>query len=176
MQNVSPAHIPGMHEMMALPTILRAVLSGITGKESSWKPSPQRWCILEVLGHLCHVESHSFRPRIEIMLKETDPEFPDYDPSVYEAASLFNRADLTAALDEFEQERARSLELLRTIPSSALTRTGRHSALGTVTMGQLLHHFAMHDLGHLRQIIELIRAVKFYPGVGPWVRYDKVSP
>ena len=31
----------------------------------------------------------------------------------------------------------------------------------------MLHEWALHDLGHVRQIAELVRARKYLPGAGP---------
>jgi hypothetical protein len=31
----------------------------------------------------------------------------------------------------------------------------------------MLHAWAMHDLGHIRQVAELARARKYLPGAGP---------
>jgi hypothetical protein len=50
---------------------------------------------------------------------------------------------------------------------SASARTGVHSELGTITLGELLNEWANHDLGHIRQIAELYRARSFILTRGP---------
>ena len=176
MQSAPNASIAGIDQISTMPQVLRTLLTGLNDDDAHWKPTPERWSILEVLGHLCHVEANSLRYRARLILYEDNPEFPDYDPAVFEAAGAFDRSSLGPALDEFARERAVSLELLQTITQDSLLRTGRHGALGKVTMSNLLHHWALHDLSHLRQIIELMRAVKFYEGAGPWARFNNVSP
>ena len=48
-----------------------------------------------------------------------------------------------------------------------LSRTGRHPALGTVTLEQLLACWATHDVAHVAQISRsLVRYLG--PLVGPW--------
>jgi hypothetical protein len=176
MQAAATPDIPGIQQISALPSVLRALLTGVSDDEARWKPLPERWSISEVLGHLCHVEANSLRYRAQVILRNDNSEFPDYDPSVFEAAGAFERANIAAALDEFEHARGVSMELLRTVTPAALSRTGRHAALGEVTMSNLLNHWALHDLSHLRQIVELIRAVKFYEGAGEWSKYHRVNP
>ena len=166
--------LPGIHHISAIPGVLRALVRDVSEDEARWKPSPDRWSIVQVLGHLCHVEANSLRYRAQVILTETNPEFPDYDPDKFVAD--FDRPSVAAALDEFERERAVSLELLRTITPDALLRTGRHAALGEVTITNLLNHWALHDLAHLRQIVELIRTAKFYQAAGPWTKFHRVNP
>jgi|GEM_PF-3709412 len=46
----------------------------------------------------------------------------------------------------------------RTLPRSAGGRKAMHKLAGEITLQQMLHEWAMHDLGHIRQIAELVRA------------------
>ena len=36
-----------------------------------------------------------------------------------------------------------------------------------ITLANMLHEWALHDLGHIRQIAELVRARKYLAGAGP---------
>jgi hypothetical protein len=42
-----------------------------------------------------------------------------------------------------------------------------HKEAGEITLSQMLHEWALHDLGHIRQIAELVRARKYLGGAGP---------
>jgi hypothetical protein len=42
-----------------------------------------------------------------------------------------------------------------------------HKGAGETTLAQMLHEWALHDLGHVRQIAELVRAQKYLAGAGP---------
>jgi hypothetical protein len=48
--------------------------------------------------------------------------------------------------------------------------------MGTITLSQMLHELANHDLGHIRQIAELYRARAFYPNAGPFQKYSNPKP
>jgi hypothetical protein len=69
------------------------------------------------------------------------------------------------------------LEWLKSIPLEASQgRTGRHEQLGSITFEQLLNEFAFHDLGHIRQIMELYRSHAFYPNMGNFQSYYRINP
>jgi hypothetical protein len=166
----------GYEQLRAMPQVLRALLTGVTEDEARWKPAPGRWSVLEVLGHLAHVEGRGFRGRVLTMLREENPAIDNYDPEAYAAAGEYDAPSLGAALDEFARERGRSLGVLRSLTRETTSRTGRHSKLGTVTILALLNEWPFHDLCHLRQIAELVRSVKFYPHMGAWQKFYKIQP
>jgi len=37
---------------------------------------------------------------------------------------------------------------------------------GEITLSQMLHEWALHDIGHIRQVAELVRARKYLAGAG----------
>jgi hypothetical protein len=51
-----------------------------------------------------------------------------------------------------------------------LARQGKHPALGTVTLAQLLATWAVHDLTHLHQTSRVM-AHQYREAVGPWSAY-----
>jgi len=176
----STSHTGSMREVAGwleqTPRILRLMLRASGEAEYLWKPSPSRWSIAEVLGHLCHVEKLGFRRRVERIMNEDNPLLENYDHNAFAAAGAYSGRTLEDALTEFERERAESLELLRTLPVDAAARPGRHAELGPLTLGHLIHEWPFHDLGHVRQIAELLRAAKYYPHMGPWQKFYTINP
>lgn len=167
---------PGYEQLESMPGILKALTWDISEDEARWKPSPHRWSILEVLGHLVHVEAHGFRNRAARILAEDNPRLDNYDPDALLVAGAYRQRSVLLALDIFGAQREQSLELLRSISTESWSRPAVHSALGSMTLGDLLHEWPLHDLGHLRQIAELIRAVKYYPHIGPWQKFYTLHP
>jgi hypothetical protein len=51
-----------------------------------------------------------------------------------------------------------------------------HREVGEITLAQMLHELALHDLGHIRQVAELVRARKFLAGAGPLGRSYELKP
>jgi hypothetical protein len=170
------AAVPGLTQLEAMPGIIRKIVSGVTEKEARWKPSPERWSIAEVLGHLAHVEAQGFRGRVERILSENNPLLPGYDPDKFAATGAYEHQDLAAAFDAYERERLVSLEVLKAIPTVSLARPAVHGELGPLTLSNLLHEWPFHDIGHLRQISELVRAVSFYQRLGPWQKFYSLHP
>ncbi len=72
-------------------------------------------------------------------------------------------------LDTFREARARRLRDLDALGLGPddLGRRGRHPDFGPVTLGQLLATWALHDLNHIGQIVQVM-AREHGEAVGPW--------
>jgi hypothetical protein len=70
----------------------------------------------------------------------------------------------------FAQRRTTSLELLKQVTPADFSRTARHSELGVVTLAEMLHEWAGHDLMHTVQA-ERALMQPFIDGCGPWRFY-----
>ena len=62
------------------------------------------------------------------------------------------------------------------LPAEAGNRKALHRAAGEITLSQMLHEWALHDLGHIRQIAELVRARKYLAGAGQLGQDYKLTP
>jgi hypothetical protein len=160
------------------PAALRDLLALATREQLDWRPSSERWSIGMVLAHLAEVEIAGFRSRFEAMLAAMPGADPPLLPS-YDQLALFRsqtQFDPYAELTRFEEERNETMALLQEMPDGAGQRSGRHAELGIINVAQLLNEFAFHDLGHIRQIVELYRAHVFYPEMGVYQGYYKIHP
>ena len=92
------------------------------------------------------------------------------------AAGAYTQPDVATALAVYRRERAVSIELLRKVRAEDLPRPAVHGVLGAVTLDNLLNEWTYHDMGHLRQITELMRTVRFYPNVGAWRQFYNPNP
>jgi hypothetical protein len=155
-------------QLAATPEILRLIMAGLTDEQAQWKPGPDRWSIAEVVEHLSHVEGHLFRARIDRMMAENNPEVLDYDTNEYSAAGVYANRDAEESFAHWEEQREDNVRLLEELEPEALERTAMHSALGKITLAQLLNSWAYHDVGHVRQIAEIVRTLVYYPQMGPF--------
>lgn len=167
---------PAIDHLAATPDIMRALLSGISTEQAYWKPQPDRFSIAELLEHLSHVEAHCFRSRFDEALAQDDPEFDPYDQNAYYAAGTYSNRDAEESMAHWEEQREDNLELLRGLEPDALQRTARHKVLGRFTLENMLNEWALHDLGHIRQMAELVRAQLYYPELGPFQAEYKLKP
>lgn len=166
----------GIEQLEATPDILRLLLEPLTAGEAEWKPAPNRFSIAEVLEHLSHVEGHCFRLRVDRMTTEENPELDPYDPDEYAAAGAYSGRSAEDSFDHFEDQRMDNLDFLKSLPEEAAGRTGVHRRMGPLTVEQIVSEWAFHDLGHIRQIAEIIRALKYYPHMGPFQTQYKINP
>ena len=136
----------------------------------AYQPKPGEWSALECLMHLLEVEEKVFHVRIQAFL-DGAAEFPAFDPnSVDEDEAL--TADVSPAVlaKKYAAAREANLKLLSKITPADLSKVSRHSKLGQVTLGEMINHWAGHDLNHLVQA-ERALMQPFIAGCGPWKPY-----
>lgn len=157
--------LPCLHLLEATPAILRGLMSEISDEDARWKPAPDRFSIAEVLAHLSHSEGHCYLARVDRFLAEEMPELEPDDAQMH--LELYKNGDPEEDFGHFEDQREANIALLRGLPAEAGSRKAMHRAAGEITLSQMLHEWALHDLGHVRQIAELVRARKYLAGAGP---------
>jgi len=139
-------------------------------------PADKEWSALECLQHLIDTERLAFTVRLQAFLAGQD--FAAFDPDTQGAKPTASRrpADLAA---EFARYRTASLALLAQVTPPDLSKTARHSELGLVTLGEMLHEWAAHDLMHAVQAKQALMQ-PFITGSGPWrpyfVKHDVAAP
>jgi hypothetical protein len=165
--------LPGLDHIRATPHVIQGLLTGLEGAELRWKPSPERWSIEQVLAHLAEAERDCYLYRLQRILAERDPEVQAIGPSDPQPSP--GRFAL-ATLEEFLALRRESVDLLEGLPVEAMERGAIHSAVGRIKLAHMLNEWAFHDIGHIRQIAELVRAVRYYPHLGPYQPAYNVNP
>lgn len=111
------------------------------------QPAAGEWSALNCLQHLLEAERALFPMRIHAFL--AGQPFTAFDPNQ-------SHADLDALTPEqlaaeFARYRQESLALLAQLKDEDLERTTQHPQFGTVTLSQMLHTWAAHDLMHTVQ-------------------------
>jgi len=172
MQLLSPAPMQAPISMLEkTPGLLEILLRDLPVDTLEWKPAAERWSIAEVLGHLVMIEK-LYEQRARRIVLEDSPALPKYEPP----AGGQPQKSARQHMEEFVPLRRAFVFYLHSVPSASAGRTGQHAELGTISLSQMLHELANHDLGHLRQISELYRAHSFYPYAGPFQRYSNPKP
>jgi hypothetical protein len=157
--------LPCLDLLEATPAILRGLMTEISEEDARWKPADDRFSIAEVLSHLSHSEGHCYRARLDRFLTEEMPEFEPDDAQMH--LELYVNADPEEDFGHFEDQRETNIDLLRGLSAETGGRKATHKAAGEITLSQMLHEWALHDIGHIRQIAELVRARKYLAGAGP---------
>ena len=157
--------LPCLELLEATAAILRGLMSEISDDDARWKPAEDRFSIAEVLSHLSHSEGHCYRSRLDRFLAEDLPEFEPDDAQMH--LEIYKNAAFEEDFAHFEEQREINIELLRGLSADAGSRKAMHREAGEITLAQMLHEWALHDLGHVRQVAELVRARKYLAGAGP---------
>jgi hypothetical protein len=153
---------------------VRLLIDALTEDQLRLKPASDRFSIAEVLAHLAHTERYCYTPRIQSILAEGDAEFVLYNPD--EHLEEYSDRSPHDSLEEFDEYRQANAEIVRSLPPSALSRTAQHNTRGIVTLDQQLHEWSYHDLGHVRQIAELVRWLRDWPNMGPFQTGSTIKP
>src|SRR5689334_21157988 len=111
-------------------------------------PAEGKWSATDPLKSVLEPERFVFGARVH-GLTQGQYRFaafdPDAQPSPAEPPSV---AELAVS---FAQARTQNLALLASIAATDLGRGSVHGELGPVTLGQMLHEWAAHDLMHTVQ-------------------------
>ncbi|MDX6612031.1 MAG: hypothetical protein QOD75_1217 [Blastocatellia bacterium] len=163
-----------VHRLSENRTVFESLLRGVSREQAVWKPTPEKWSMLEVINHLYDEEREDFRDRLSLTLKDPAQEWPRIDPQGWVASRNYGARELAASLDNFLGERAKSLAWLKGLEAPAWEQ--RHEVSGRVrSAGDLLASWLAHDFLHIRQLARLhwqylsVVAVPYETAYGgPW--------
>lgn len=160
----------GIQVLARTPSVLKAMLSNVSGEWLDGRDAANAWSPREVLGHLVHIEECDWIDRLKVILEFGDKKA--FDPIDREAGFgglvELNVADL---LRRFTLSRASNVrELSELVGAEDLERVGLHPEFGRVTLRQLLATWVVHDLNHVGQIVKTM-AKLYGDAVGPWRAY-----
>ena len=153
------------------PATLDALLRDLPETWTLRNEGENTWSAFDVVGHLNHGERTDWIPRIRRILEfgESKP-FEPFDRFAQTRESAGK--SLAQLLDAFAELRTENLRQLRSFNLQAMDfeRRGRHPALGTVILSELLSTWAAHDLTHLHQVSRIM-AHQYREQVGPWSKF-----
>ena len=134
--------------------VFEGLVRGLSLEQAQWKPSPDKWSILEVVNHLYDEEREDFRQRVELVLSDPTQPWPPIDPRTWVTSRAYNDREVDLSLDNFFSEREKSLLWLRSLadPNWQNSNLGPN---GTLTAGDLLASWLAHDYLHIRQLSRL---------------------
>jgi hypothetical protein len=153
------------------PGVLDALLRG---KSAAWlnaRKTPDAFSPVDVLGHLIYAEKTDWIPRVRMILEHGESRtFEPFDRFGFH--ELIAGKDVGELLDLFAESRRECLQALSDLGVSAaqVELYGVHPEQGRVTMRELLAAWAVHDLGHIAQIVKTM-AGEYREAVGSWRAY-----
>lgn len=137
------------------PKQIAAAVSGLPDKTLRYKPSPEKWSILEILGHLADIEivyAHRFRQ----MLADKKPVIAPVDQDAWAQNLGYMEIPAPELIALYGLNRHHTLRLLRRIKPVDLEKTAFHPELEhDVTVAHYVEKLSTHGTSHLQQIERL---------------------
>lgn len=159
--------------------LLRSSLAAVTAEvgalspaQLSWRPTPDDWCVNEVIGHLIEAERRGFAGRIQAIVDQDQPLLEPWDQSAVASARRDCERNGRELLHEFVRERLASLALIASLTDARLERSGLHPTVGLLTVRDLLHEWVFHDRVHVKQIFDNVGAMA-WPHMGNSRRFSQ---
>jgi uncharacterized damage-inducible protein DinB len=137
------------------PKQIAAAVSGLPAETLHYKPSPEKWCILEILGHLADVEivyAHRFRQ----MLADKNPVIAPMDQNAWAQNLDYMETPVPELVALYGLNRHHNVQLLRRLKPGDLEKTAFHPELKhDVTVADYVERIGTHGANHLAQIERL---------------------
>ena len=147
--------------LASTPKKLQRELQDFSPRQMKKRPAPGKWSVQEILAHLADVEKVGMRERVEAIATESHPVLDPFDQEKRILELHYNRIDPRQSLASFTRQRRANVKWLRKLRTAQLRRVGVHNTVGEVSALEFLYEWAFHDLGHLKQILEIKRYALF---------------
>jgi hypothetical protein len=137
------------------PKEIAAAVSGISPEVLRYKPTPEQWSILEILGHLADIEI-VYSYRLRQMLADAKPVIAPMDQDAW--AKHLGYMDIPAPelVALYGLNRHHNLRLLRRLKPEDLAKSAFHPEIqGNVTVANCVERMSSHGANHLAQIERL---------------------
>jgi hypothetical protein len=160
--------------LAATPAKIRREVAAMSAREIRKRPAPGKWSVQEILAHLEDIERPGFRARIEAILSQKHSLLRSFDQEARAVEKRYDRTDPKRTLESWTRQRRVNLKWLKTLRPAQLKRRGTHDQIGEMTAEQFVCEWAFHDLGHLKQILE-VKRYALYPHIGNMRSYYELS-
>lgn len=137
------------------PKEIAAAVSGLSEKVLRYKPTAEKWCVLEILGHLADVEI-IYGYRLRQMLADTKPVIAPLDQNAWTRNLNYLNSPASELIAFYGLGRHHNLRLLRSLKASDLSKSAFHPEMQKdITVADLVERMGGHGAGHLQQIEKL---------------------
>ena len=137
------------------PKQIAAAVSVLPEKTLRYKPAPDKWCILEILGHLADMEI-LYAYRIRQMLADQDPVIAPIDQNAWAKNLGYLESSSPELVALYGLNRHANVQLLKRLQAEDLQKSARHPELDhRVTVADYVQMMSKHGPNHLEQIERL---------------------
>jgi hypothetical protein len=115
------------------------------------RPDEQTWSALEYAAHVRDV-FRTFAVRLQLMLEEDGPRFPNWDQDATAEAERYNEQDPAVVAAELAAAAEVMASALEAVPDDAWDRTGFRGDGSTFTVDTLTRYFIHDPVHHLHDV------------------------
>jgi hypothetical protein len=149
--------IPAAIEVLAsTPAVMRAMLAPLPAGLIE-QPDRGGWSARDVVAHLAARQRIAITGRISAVLEQPGATMPGVPESLMDVKPYRSRP-LEVLLSEGERGRAEAVAQLRSLTPDQHYLRGIHSGVGELSVAEVIHHVAFHDLLHVSQAAQLALA------------------
>jgi hypothetical protein len=142
------------------PKQVAAAVSGLSEKVFRYKPTPDKWCILEILGHLADIEI-VYAYRLRQMLADKKPVIAPMDQDEWARNLGYMETPPAELIALYGLNRHANLRLLQRLKPGDLEKSAFHpESKNDITVAELVERMGAHGAGHLAQIEKLKKEAK----------------
>jgi len=160
--------------LASTPEKLKREIASMSLQEMKTRPAAGKWSVQEVLAHLDDIEEIGMRARVAAMIERDNPILPPIDQEKRAGEMKYNRKNPLKSLASFARQRRANVTWLNKLGPAQLKRGGMHQKVGEISVEELVTEWAFHDLGHVKQILE-IKRYALYPRMGNMRAFYRLS-
>ncbi len=121
--------------------------------EGMWfyKPTPENWCIHEIIVHLADSEANSY-VKCRKLIAEPNKPVADYNQEIWSNELSYLNRDAKISLELFRLLRCTTFELVKSVPESIWYKSVGYIEDDTITLDNWLDLYSPHVQGHIEQM------------------------
>ena len=141
------------------PKEIAAAVSGLPPSALRYKPVPEKWSILEILGHLADIEI-VYGYRLRQMLADEKPVMAPMDQDAWAKNLGYMEAPAPELVAAYGLNRHQNVRLLKRLTLADLEKSAFHPEYQkNQTVAELVERMSGHGTNHLGQIEKLKKDV-----------------
>ncbi|HEX7973944.1 MAG TPA: DinB family protein [Anaerolineales bacterium] len=144
--------------LRSTPAVLHTLCESLDSDTWARRPKPGEWSVCEVLCHLRDVEKEVNLPRLQKVLRESNPFLPGMDTDPWAAQREYICQNGPEAWHLYTTARMELLDLLENLKPEDWQRSARHAIFGPTQLSELVSIIAAHDRLHIQQVQQALAA------------------
>lgn len=134
--------------------IIKNLVQYVTQEQAVWRPSKNRWTVMEIINHLIDIEIIDFRYDFDLVLNHPEDSWPSFSIEKLRIEGKYNNREIKSSINKFLEEREKSIIWLSDLNNPDLNSL--HSGQGfkgkRMKAGDVLVSWIAHDLFHIRHL------------------------